>query len=87
MASGQIDAHGARRQVQADAQKQIADAERQPPATVEHAFYFDDWREVDGIRFPHAFRRAIAGATAEEWTINKVKVNAKIDPKKFETGQ
>jgi hypothetical protein len=76
-----------RKKVQADAQKQIEAAERQPPAMVEHAFYFDDWREVDGIRFPHAFRRAIAGATSEEWTINKVKVNAKIDPKKFETGQ
>ena len=34
-----------------------------------------------------AFRRAIGGTTSEEWTINKVKVNAKIDPKKFETGQ
>jgi hypothetical protein len=76
-----------RKQIQADAQKRIAEAERQPPEMVEHAFYFDDWREVDGIRFPHAFRRAIAGATSEEWTINKVKVNPKIDPKKFETGQ
>ena len=62
-------------------------SQEQRPAMVEHAFYFDDWREVDGIKFPYAFRRAIAGATSEEWTINKVKVNPKIDAKKFETGQ
>ena len=55
-----------------------------PPATIEHALYFSDWRDVDGVRFPHALRRAGAGATNEEWTIGKVRINSKIDPKKFE---
>jgi hypothetical protein len=54
---------------------------------VEYALYFDDWRDVEGIKFPHSFRRAIAGVTTEEWTISKVKVNPKIDPKKFESAQ
>ncbi len=51
---------------------------------VDYTLYFDDWRDVDGIKFPHRLRRAAAGATTEEWSINKVRVNPKIDPKKFE---
>ena len=53
----------------------------QPP--VEFSLFFDDWREVDGVTFPHVMRRAAGGETSEEWTINKVKVNSKIDPKTF----
>lgn len=51
---------------------------------VEYILYFDDWRDVDGIKFPHGLRRSAAGAAVEEWTIGKVRVNPKIDPKKFE---
>lgn len=61
-----------------DIQKMLAE---QP--TVEFSLFFDDWREVDGIHFPHVMRRASAGATNEEWTISKVKVNPKLDAKKF----
>ncbi len=49
------------------------------------SLFFDDWREVDGINFPHVVRRAAKGATEEEWAISKVKVNPKLDAKKFET--
>ena len=59
-------------------------SERQPQATVEFTLFFDDWRDVGGIKFPHKMRRAVTGATNEEWTVGKVKVNPKIDPKKFE---
>lgn len=84
---------GQRRQVNPEEQKKLAaDAEaqleqmkKQAPAMVEYALFFDDWRDEDGIKFPHSFRRAAAGTTTEEWTINKVKVNPKIDPKKFES--
>jgi hypothetical protein len=74
-----------RKNLAADAERQIREMEKQPPAMVEYTLFFDDWREEDGIKFPHALRRASAGTTTEEWTINKVKVNPKIDPKKFET--
>lgn len=50
---------------------------------VEFSLFFDDWREVDGFTFPHLMRRGSGGETTEEWTINKVKVNAKLDAKKF----
>ena len=45
--------------------------------------FFDDWREVDGLAFPHTMRRAAAGETIEEWVFGKVTVNSKIDPAKF----
>jgi hypothetical protein len=55
----------------------------QPPEMAAYTLYFEDWRDADGIKFPFRMRRAMAGTTSEEWTINRVKVNPKIDPKKF----
>jgi hypothetical protein len=57
--------------------------EMEEPPLVDFSLFFDDWRDVDGIRFPHVMRRASAGVTTEEWTVSKVKVNPKIDAKKF----
>lgn len=76
-----------RQRIEADAQRQLEQIQAQPPAMVEYTLYFDDWREEDGIKFPHALRRASAGTTMEEWTISKVKVNPKIDAKKFDSEQ
>lgn len=69
---------------------QLPDAERMKremaeAPLVEFALFFDDWREVSGITFPHMMRRAVAGETTEEWTISKVTVNPKFDSKKFDT--
>ncbi|MEO5894210.1 MAG: hypothetical protein ABIS06_00735 [Vicinamibacterales bacterium] len=36
---------------------------------VEFSYFFEDWRETDGINFPHKVRRASGGETTEEWTI------------------
>lgn len=71
-----------RKKLAADTEKQLAQAMQQSPM-VDISIFFDDWREVDGLQFPHVMRRASAGTTNEEWTINKVKVNPKIDAKKF----
>ena len=73
-----------RKKAREEAEKQTRGARKQPPAMVEYTLFFDDWRDVDGIKFPHKLRRAMGGATTEEWTVSKVKVNPKIDPKKFE---
>lgn len=69
----------------ADAQSQLDQIQKQPPALVEYALFFDDWRDEGGIKFPHVLRRAAGGTTTEEWTVSKVRVNPKIDPKKFES--
>jgi hypothetical protein len=76
-----------RQRIEADAERQINQLQAQPPAMVEYRLYFDDWRDEDGIKFPHSIRRAAAGTTVEEWTVSKVKVNPKIDPKKFDSEQ
>jgi hypothetical protein len=76
-----------RKRIEADAERQISQLQTEPPAMVEYRLYFDDWRDEDGIKFPHSMRRAAAGTTVEEWTVSKVKVNPKIDPKKFESEQ
>ena len=68
-----------RQKMRAEAEKQLKELQSQPPQLVDYSLYFEDWREVDGVKFPHKIRRAMSGATNEEWTINKVKVNPKID--------
>jgi hypothetical protein len=76
------------RRKSADAAKEQVEAfRRQPPTLVEYRLYFSDWSEVDGIKFPLKIQRATEGTPDEEWTITKVKVNPKIDSKKFEVQQ
>jgi hypothetical protein len=66
-------------------QKQIEQARSQPPAMVEYRLYFSEWTDVDGIKFPKKLQRGTGGAIEEEWTIDKIKVNPKVDLKKFDT--
>jgi hypothetical protein len=55
-----------------------------PQAPPESRLYFADYRDVDGMQFPFRLRRAVGGDTIEETTFDRYKVNAKIDPKRFE---
>jgi hypothetical protein len=61
-----------------------AGAGRGPAAPVENRLYFADYRDVDGMQFPFRLRRAVGTDTIEETTFDRYKINAKIDPKKFE---
>jgi hypothetical protein len=72
-----------RKKLQADAEKQMQEMQRQAPALVDFALYFEDWRDAEGVKFPFKMRRAIAGTTTEEWTVTRIKVNPKVDPKRF----
>ena len=74
------------KKLKADQDKRISELKTeaaQPAPLVDFSLFFEDWREVDGINFPHIIRRASEGTTTEEWKVNKVKVNLKIDAKKF----
>ena len=51
---------------------------------VEYRMYYADYRDVNGIKWPFRLRRAIAGETVEETTFDRIRINAKIDPRKFE---
>ena len=65
------------------AMAQVQEALKQPPEMADFTVYFEDWRDADGVKFPFKMRRASGGDTTEEWSVSKVKVNPKIDPKKF----
>ncbi len=51
--------------------------------TVEYRLYYGDYRDVDGVKLPFHLQWSIDGKPSEEVTLEKVKVNGKIDPKKF----
>lgn len=88
-ASGQTVTRTTREMTDDERKKLAADAEKEGSQTVQQApmvdisLFFDDWREVDGLTFPHLMRRGSGGETTEEWTVNKVKVNGRLDAKKF----
>lgn len=50
----------------------------------ESRMYFADYRDVDGLKLPFRIRRAVGPDTVEETTFDRFRLNAKIDPKKFE---
>jgi hypothetical protein len=68
---------------QADVARQLQDLQKQEPVMTDYSMYFEDWRDAGGVKFPFKMRRAMAGATTEEWSVSKVRINPKIDPKKF----
>ncbi|HTM24897.1 MAG TPA: hypothetical protein VL225_06870 [Vicinamibacterales bacterium] len=72
-----------RKAAEAEAAKQMQELQRQAPVMADFTIYFEDWRDVEGVKFPFKMRRAVAGDTTEEWTVGKVKVNPKVDPKRF----
>ena len=51
---------------------------------VETRIYYADFREVDGLKLPFRIRRAVGGETIEETTFDRFRINAKIDPRRFE---
>jgi hypothetical protein len=70
--------------------KDLAERAKQAEAArpiVEYRLYYGDFKDVSGVKLPHHFVRAMAGKTIEESVFDKLKVNAKIDPKKFQVSK
>jgi hypothetical protein len=65
---------------QLEEQQKEAEAKRR---VVEYRLFYGDYRAVDGVQIPHRLQRSVDGKPTEEVTFEKVKVNAKIDAKKF----
>jgi len=57
-----------------------------PPAPVENRLYFAEYRSFDGLQLPTRVRRAVAGDTTEETTFDRFRINARVDPRRFEPG-
>ena len=53
-------------------------------APVENRLFYADYRDVDGMKFPFRLRRAVGADTVEETTFDRFRINARIDPRKFE---
>jgi hypothetical protein len=50
----------------------------------ENRLYYADYREADGFKFPFRLRRAVGADTTEETVFDRFRVNARIDPRRFE---
>jgi hypothetical protein len=55
--------------------------------TVEYRVYYGDYKSVGGVQLPHKIQRSIDGKPTEEMIFDTVKVNPKIDPKKFQAAK
>lgn len=51
---------------------------------VEYRVYYGDFHDVNGVKLPFSFQQSIAGNASSQITIDKYKINPKIDPKRFE---
>ena len=51
--------------------------------TVEYRLFYSEYKMVDGVRMPSKIQRMVDGLPTEELSLDKIKVNAKIDPAKF----
>jgi hypothetical protein len=56
-----------------------------PQAAPEQRMFFADYREVDGLQLPFRIRRAAGADTTEETTFDRFRINAKVDPRRFDT--
>lgn len=65
---------------QAQAQAKEAEAKLR---VVEYRLYYGDYRDVDGVKVPFRMQGSIDGKPMEEMTLEKVKINGKVDPGKF----
>ena len=55
--------------------------------TVEYRVYYSDFKSVGGVQLPHRIQRAIDGKPTEEMVFDTIKVNPKIDAKKFQVAK
>jgi hypothetical protein len=59
------------------------DAPRAP--SPEQRLFFADDKDVDGLKLPHRMQRATGSETTEETTFDRYRINAKVDPRRFDT--
>ena len=71
-------------------QKDMEEASKAADAArkiVEFRVNYADYHDVDGVKVPFHFSRSVAGKPTEDITFDKVKLNAKIDPRKFDVSK
>jgi hypothetical protein len=53
---------------------------------LEQRMYFADYRDVDGLKLPFRIRGGIGADTTEETIFDRFRINARIDPRRFQSG-
>jgi hypothetical protein len=64
-----------------EARRKEAEAKRR---TVEYRVFYADYQAENGVLLPHRIQRSIDGKPSEEMVFDQIKVNPKIDAKKFQ---
>ena len=67
-----------------DARRKAAEAKLR---TVEYRVYYGDYKSVGGVQLPHTIQRSVDGKPTEEMVFDTIKVNPKIDAKKFQVAK
>jgi hypothetical protein len=70
----------------AELDKQMREAEANPPKMVEYRLFFSDYRKVDGVSLPHRIARGLGAKTIEEWDVTTYKINPSFKPDRFKVG-
>jgi len=65
-----------------DARMKEAEAARR---TVEYRLYYSEYQTVEGLKMPSKVLRSVDGKPSDELALERIKLNPKIDPKKFES--
>ena len=80
-AASREDAEKQAKELKEQADKNVA-AQGQPKM-VEFQMFLSDYREVDGIQFPHQISRSINGEVAEEFEVTRVRINPPLNAEQF----
>jgi hypothetical protein len=56
-----------------------------PKPLPEQRLFFADYRDVDGLKLPFRIRRAVGAETTEETIFDRYRINARVDPRRFDT--
>lgn len=51
--------------------------------TVEHRTFYSNFKKVGGLNLPHTLQHSVDGTLSDETTFAEIKINPKIDSKKF----
>jgi hypothetical protein len=69
--------------MQQEAQDRLKEAEANRKV-VEYRLFYAEYKNYDGVRIPTRIQQMVDGTPTQELSFDRIKVNDKIDPKKFE---
>ncbi len=81
-ASSREDGEKKSKEIEKQAQDEIAKAQNNAQESDVQIFY-SDYRTVDGVLLPHKVSRSVNGEVAEEWDMTKFKINPPLKAEKF----